>query len=160
MQMFLSGNVSQACRLAVLLQFMKKKFCTILAAGRYASHKTQPIRRSYLTPTSNSHWRQSENSCLSYKSSLAKAIYLAAEALQVLLEDYHGDAQRESSGSLEGWRAVCCSADQAWTSWEDGQGMRELSPKDCCEDAAAAETVNWLQVRTRIWMFKKSICPW
>lgn len=70
------------------------------------------------------------------------------EAPLVLLEDYRGDAQRESSGSLGGWSAAYCSADQAWTSWEGRQEMQELSPEDCCEDAVAAETANWLQVRT------------
>lgn len=41
-----------------------------------------------------------------------------------------------------------CSADQAWTNWAGWRAMQGLSPEDCCEDVAAAETSNCLQVRT------------
>lgn len=53
------------------------------------------------------------------------------------------------SGSQGGRHGGNCSADQVWTSWVGWQARQGLSPGDCCGDAAAAETSNWLQVRTR-----------
>lgn len=76
-----------------------------------------------------------------------KSNYLTAEAPPVLLEDCPLDAQKESSESPEGCFEAYYSADQVWTSEVGRQGRQEQLSKDCCEDAAAAETVNWLQIK-------------
>lgn len=68
---------------------------------------------------------------------------------QFLLRDCLGGAQMVRSGSRGGRHGGNCSADQVWTSWAGWQARQALSPGDCCGDAAAAETSNWLQVRTR-----------
>lgn len=75
--------------------------------------------------------------------------YQPAGMAQFLLRDCLGGARMVRSGSREGQYGGNCSADQVWTSWAGWQVRQGLSPGDCCGDAAAAETSNWLQVRTR-----------
>lgn len=75
--------------------------------------------------------------------------YQPAGTAPLLLRDCLGGAQMARSGSRVGQHGDNCSADQVWTSWAGWQARQGLSPGDCCGDAAAAETSNWLQVRTR-----------
>lgn len=74
--------------------------------------------------------------------------YQPAGTAQFLLGGCLGGAQMAQPVSQGGQHGGSCSADQAWTNWAGWRAMQGLSPEDCCEDAAAAETSNWLQVRT------------
>lgn len=74
--------------------------------------------------------------------------YQPAGMAQLLLRGCLGGARTVQSGSQGGQHGGSCSADQACTSWAGWRAMQGLSPEDCCEDAAATETSNWLQVRT------------